>query len=63
MKTKLVNGIEVHRGSGNIFADLGLADGENQNWLGDRNQKSHENRWSQSTRGGQANGNITAQSL
>jgi predicted XRE-type DNA-binding protein len=23
MKTKLVNGVEVHRGSGNIFADLG----------------------------------------
>lgn len=24
MKTKLVNGVEVHRGSGNVFADLGL---------------------------------------
>lgn len=28
MKTKLVNGVEVHRGSGNVFADLGLADAE-----------------------------------
>jgi predicted XRE-type DNA-binding protein len=28
MKTQLVNGTEVHRGSGNVFADLGLADAE-----------------------------------
>ena len=28
MKTHLVNGVEVHRGSGNVFADLGLADAE-----------------------------------
>jgi predicted XRE-type DNA-binding protein len=26
MKTRSVNGIEVHRSSGNVFADLGLAD-------------------------------------
>lgn len=26
MKTRLVEGVEVHRGSGNVFADLGLAD-------------------------------------
>ena len=25
MKTRLIDGIEVHRGSGNVFADLGLA--------------------------------------
>jgi predicted XRE-type DNA-binding protein len=28
MKTKMIEGIEVHRGSGNVFADLGLADAE-----------------------------------
>jgi predicted XRE-type DNA-binding protein len=28
MKTRFVNGVEVHRGSGNVFADLGLADAE-----------------------------------
>ena len=28
MKTQLVDGVEVHRGSGNVFADLGLADAE-----------------------------------
>lgn len=28
MKTQLVQGVEVHRGSGNVFADLGLADAE-----------------------------------
>ena len=28
MKTQLVEGVEVHRGSGNVFADLGLADAE-----------------------------------
>jgi predicted XRE-type DNA-binding protein len=28
MKTRLVNGIEVHQSSGNVFADLGLADAE-----------------------------------
>ena len=28
MKTRLVDGVEVHRGSGNVFADLGLADAE-----------------------------------
>ena len=28
MKSRLVEGIEVHPGSGNIFADLGLADAE-----------------------------------
>jgi len=28
MKTKLVQGIEMHRGSGNVFADLGLVDAE-----------------------------------
>lgn len=26
MKARLVDGVEVHRGSGNVFADLGLAD-------------------------------------
>jgi len=28
MKTRLVEGVKVHRGSGNVFADLGLADAE-----------------------------------
>ncbi len=28
MKTQLVDGVEVHSGSGNVFADLGLADAE-----------------------------------
>ncbi len=28
MKTQVVNSIEVHRGSVNVFADLGLADAE-----------------------------------
>ena len=28
MKTRLVEGVEVHRGSGNVFADLGLADAD-----------------------------------
>jgi predicted XRE-type DNA-binding protein len=28
MKTRIVNNIEVHRGSDNVFADLGLADAE-----------------------------------
>ena len=28
MKTRIVDGVEVHRGSGNVFADLGLADAE-----------------------------------
>lgn len=28
MKTQVVGGTEVHRGSGNVFADLGLADAE-----------------------------------
>jgi len=28
MKTKLVDGVEVHHGSFNVFADLGLADAE-----------------------------------
>jgi predicted XRE-type DNA-binding protein len=28
MKTRLVDGIEVQRGSGNAFADLGLADAD-----------------------------------
>ena len=28
MKTRLVEGVEVHRGSGNVFADLDLADAE-----------------------------------
>lgn len=28
METRLVEGAEVHRGSGNVFADLGLADAE-----------------------------------
>ena len=26
MKTRWIDGIEVHRGSGNVFADLGLPD-------------------------------------
>ena len=30
MKTRLVEGIEVHRGSGNVFADLELPDAEKQ---------------------------------
>jgi predicted XRE-type DNA-binding protein len=28
MKTRLVQGVEVHRGSSNVYADLGLADAE-----------------------------------
>jgi predicted XRE-type DNA-binding protein len=28
MKTRVLKGVEVHRGSGNVFADLGLADPE-----------------------------------
>ena len=28
MKTQLVDGVEVHRGSGNVFADLGLVDAD-----------------------------------
>lgn len=28
MKSKVINGIEVHQGSDNIFADLGLPDAE-----------------------------------
>ena len=28
MKTRLIDGIEVQRGSGNVYADLGLADAE-----------------------------------
>ena len=28
MKTKTVQGVEVHRSSGNVFADLGLADAD-----------------------------------
>ncbi len=28
MKTRLVDGVEIRRGSGNVFADLGLADAE-----------------------------------
>ena len=28
MKTRLVEGVEVHQGSGNVFADLGLADAD-----------------------------------
>jgi predicted XRE-type DNA-binding protein len=28
MKTKMIEGVEVHRGSDNVFADLGLADAE-----------------------------------
>ena len=28
METQLVEGVEVHRGSGNVFSDLGLADAE-----------------------------------
>ena len=28
MKTRLMDGIEVQQGSGNVFADLGLADAE-----------------------------------
>jgi predicted XRE-type DNA-binding protein len=28
MKTRLIDGIEVQRGSGNVYADLGLADAD-----------------------------------
>ena len=28
MKTRLVEGVEVHQGSGNVFADLGLPDAD-----------------------------------
>jgi len=28
MKTRFIDGVEVHRGTGNVFADLGLADAE-----------------------------------
>jgi len=28
MKTRIVDGVEVHRGSGNVFADLALPDAE-----------------------------------
>ena len=28
MRTRLIDGVDVHRGSGNVFADLGLADAD-----------------------------------
>ena len=28
MKTRLVDGVDMHRGSGNVFADLGLPDAD-----------------------------------
>jgi predicted XRE-type DNA-binding protein len=28
MKTRVIEGVEVHRSSGNVFADLGLVDAE-----------------------------------
>lgn len=28
MEARLIEGVEVHRGCGNVFADLGLADAE-----------------------------------
>lgn len=28
MKSRLINGVEVHQGSGNVFADLGLPDAD-----------------------------------
>lgn len=28
MKTRIINGVEVHSSSGNVYADLGLADAE-----------------------------------
>ena len=28
MKTRLIDGVEIHRGFGNVFADLGLPDAE-----------------------------------
>ena len=28
MKTRIVDGVEVHRGSGNVFPELGLPDAE-----------------------------------
>lgn len=28
MKQRVIDGVEVHRGSGNVFVDLGLADAE-----------------------------------
>jgi predicted XRE-type DNA-binding protein len=28
MKTRVIDGVEVHRGSGNVFADLGLPDAD-----------------------------------
>lgn len=28
MKTRLIQGVQVHRGSSNVYADLGLADAE-----------------------------------
>jgi predicted XRE-type DNA-binding protein len=28
MKTRLIQGVEVHRGSSNVYADLGLADAQ-----------------------------------
>lgn len=31
MKTQWVEGVEVHSGCGNVFADLGLADAEKLN--------------------------------
>ena len=31
MKTRLIDGVEVHRGSGNVYADLGLPDAEKLN--------------------------------
>ena len=42
--TRLLGGVEVHQGSGNVFADLGLADADKlktKNRSGDRDQKGH----------------------
>lgn len=64
MEKRLIDGIEVQRSLGNVYAELGQSDAENlknENGLGDPDQKSDAQPVPDAARSCQAHGHHSAQ--
>lgn len=59
MQRRINEGVEVHRSSGNVYADLGLPDADKlkiKTGLGGRDQEGDVYPWTKSAGGSQADG-------
>jgi hypothetical protein len=66
MQKRIIEGVEVQRSSGNVFADLELPDAEKlkiKTGLVVENQEGNTRPWADSTRGGETHGHPTGEGI